>query len=68
MAITILDVPTLEGADCVRVISSALRIVPGIVGVQVDVQRKQVVVDFDSALINEVQVIELCRDTGYAPK
>lgn len=68
MAITVLDVPTLEGAECVRAISSALRMVPGIVGVQVDVARKQVVVDFDSALVNEVQVIQHCRDAGYEPK
>jgi len=68
MSTTIFDVPSLEGEACVRVISSALRNAPGIVGVQVDLEHKQVAVDFDSALINEVQVMEIVRDTGYEPE
>jgi copper chaperone CopZ len=65
MSTAIFNVPSLEGEACVRVISSALRSAPGIVGVQVDVENKHVAVDFDSAVINEVQVMQLVRDTGY---
>ena len=65
MSARIFNVPSLEGEACVRIISSALRCLPGIVGLQVDVEHKQVCVDFDSALINELQVIEAFRGAGY---
>jgi len=68
MSTTTFDLPSLEGESCVRLISSALRHLPGIVGVQVDVENKQVSVDFDSALINEAQLIQVFREAGYEPK
>lgn len=68
MSTTIFNVPTLEGESCVRLISSALRRVPGIINVQIDVEKKHIAVDFDSALINEAQVLAIFRETGYEPK
>jgi len=68
MSTTRFDLPSLEGESCVRLISSALRRVPGVVGIQVDVENKQVSVDFDSALINEAQLIQVFREAGYEPK
>ena len=65
MGIRIFNVPSLEGEDRARTISATLRRVPGILAVQVDVENKQVSVDFDSALINEVQVMQALRDMGY---
>ena len=68
MSTTRFDLPSLEGESCVRLISSALRRVPGVVGIQVDVENKQVSVDFDSALINEAQLIQVFREAGYEPR
>lgn len=65
MTTRIFNVPSLEGEDRARTISATLRRVPGIVAVKVDVANKQVSVDFDSALINEVQVIQALRTLGY---
>ena len=65
MSIRVFNVPSLKGEACVRTISSALRTVPGIVGVTVDIEAKQMCVDFDSALIKEVQVIKIVRDAGH---
>ncbi len=65
MSVRVFHVPSLEGEESSRAISAALRRAPGIVGVTVDVGQKQVCVDFDSALINEAQVMQLMRDAGY---
>ncbi|UCH35953.1 MAG: heavy-metal-associated domain-containing protein [Armatimonadota bacterium] len=68
MSTRIFDVPTIKGEACVRTISTALRRLPGIMGVQVDIEAKEVCVDLDSALVNEVQVIQTIRELGHEAK
>lgn len=65
MAIRVFEVPSLAGDDCVKEITAALRYRPGVVHVTVNVADKQVSVDFDSAFINEAQIITIIRATGY---
>jgi copper chaperone len=65
MSTTTLDVPTISCDHCKSTIEGAVSGLAGISRVEVGVQSKQVVVDFDDASIDLDTIVQAIEEQGY---
>jgi len=65
MSTTTLDVPTISCDHCKSSIEGAVSGLAGISRVEVGVQSKQVVVDFDDASIDLDTIVQAIEEQGY---
>ena len=65
MATTVLNVPDISCEHCERTITEALTPVDGIQSVRVDIDAKQVAVQYDAAQVNVERMREILSEEEY---
>ena len=61
----IIDVDGITCEHCVATIKKSIESLSGIVRVNVDIQKKQVVVDFNESLNNSKKILEKIGEAGF---
>ena len=61
---TVLEIPELACRMCVRHVERAVEGLTGVLNVEVDLQRRQVVIDDDGSMRREA-VVQAVYDAGY---
>jgi copper chaperone len=61
----IIDVDGITCDHCVATIKKAIESLSGIIGVDVYIQKKQVIVEFNESLKNSEKILEKIGETGF---
>lgn len=67
MAMTTLTAPKIKCEGCAQTITQALSPVPGVEGVQVDIERKKVTVTYEPGMISVDQIKTKLGEVGFPP-
>ncbi len=65
MATTILMAPKIKCEGCAQTITQALRHVPGVEKVQVDIERKKVTVTYEPAAVSVANIKAKLAEAGF---
>jgi copper chaperone len=61
----IIDVDGITCEHCVTTIKKSIESLSGIVSVNVDIQKQQVIVDFNGSLKNSEKILEKIGEAGF---
>lgn len=67
MAMTILTAPKIKCEGCAQTITQALTPLPGVQGVQVDIERKKVTVTYEPAAVSVSRIKTKLGEAGFPP-
>jgi copper chaperone len=62
---TVLKVGGMSCGGCVKSVTGVLRQLPGVVNVEVSLEKAQAVVEFDPALLDKAQMAKAIVDAGF---
>ena len=62
------NVEGMSCAHCVKAVTDAVKALDGVKNVQVTLENKTAVVEFDAAAVTEVRIKEEIEDQGYEVK
>lgn len=65
MAETILKISGMSCAHCVMRVNKALKTIPGVTGVQVDLQKAEAQVSYDESRVGIGKLIGALAEAGY---
>ncbi len=65
METTVLKVGGMSCGGCVKSVTGVLSKLPGVVSVEVSLEKGQAVVQFDPALLGKAQMAEAIVDAGF---
>lgn len=64
----VIDIQGMRCQNCVRNIEKTIDAKPGIINVQVDLEKKEGTVQYDGELVNPTQISEFIAAMGFASK
>ncbi len=65
METTVLKVSGMSCGGCVKSVTSVLSNLPGVVSVDVSLEKAQAVVEFDPAILGRMQMAQAIVDAGF---
>lgn len=60
-----LNIDGMACGHCEIAVQDAIRKLPGIKKAKAELRKKKAVVEFDSALVSEEQIVQAVNETGY---